>query len=931
MRPGQLYAVVDLETTGTDYASGDRIIQFGCALVKNGKIIDTVAQNIDPHQALLPAIRNLTGIKDRELTSAPDFAELAPTLHGLLEGAVFVAHNVNFDLPFLNAEFAGQGLAPIGQRAIDTVQLAQILLPTVPSYKLSDLTKWLGIEHRDPHQADSDAIATAHLFVLLDARLHRLPQITRQRLAAMGSGLLRQTGAYLALMAKAGDPPDLMDQFQILGGLALRKPQPAPPAGHAHTVFPTGRAALAKLLRPRFTVRARQMKMMNAVYRQAEAGETPLLVEAAPGSGKSLGYLLPLLIRQQTSGQQIIVATSTLTLQDQLARETVPAIAAVLHETVRVEIVKSDSHYIDLAQYAGLLSRTDLNAGEQLLMMKILVWLTETATGDLQELQLTTYRSPLFTAVISGQELPADSPWAAADFLRRAHARQDAAQVLITNHAYFVRHYDEAPFARQALVVIDEAQHAADSAVAALMAQGNLPRMLRYLHQIKGTIDDVIRHEQWTNGELFRYQIVAVSSAVDLLTSRFSELQDFLYDQAIQGNIVRSERNQPIQRLWHPDGTAWQTLTRYLTQLNDTLTQLFSVLSQLQHYIARQPGHWTQRVGEMTAILTAAAQELIPLADDLDQLSRIQMASHPSAGFVVQMRNYGDVRSVSLHWAQVDIRPLWAAVTRRFAPFLYVGATLRVMGSWQPFCQPLGIGDDAVKMVLPNGFAYKRLGRVFMAPDAPDVKETPPETYAEYVAGMIEQLGVKNSQRLLILFNSLSMIQQVYDDMSELSLVGQRELLAQGVTGSVEKVMKRFKLADGAILLGAATFWEGIDLPNDTLQILVVTRLPFDPPTRPLTQLRSNLITAQGGNPFFQDALPRATQRLTQAFGRLFRSRQDHGVMIILDRRIMTERWGHAMLHDLPRTVPKIELPGAQIPQATADFLNGISVKNVKP
>lgn len=929
MRQGQLYAVVDLETTGTDYASGDRIIQFGCALVKNGKIVDTIAQNINPHQALLPAIRNLTGIRDKELASAPDFQEIGPTLHGLLDGAVFVAHNVNFDLPFINAEFAGLDLPPIGEKALDTVQLAQILLPFAPSYKLSDLTKLLSIEHDDPHQADSDAIATAHLFLLLDERLRALPAVTRQRLAAMGQGLLRQTGDYLALMAKAGDTAAHAAGYTITNGLALRREQEAAPAAPTHVAYPSGKAAMTQLLKPRFTVRARQVKMMDAVYRHAQHGQTPLLIEAATGSGKSLGYLLPLLIHQQDSQQQIIVTTSTLALQDQLAQQTLPAIAAIMHTQLRVEIVKSDTHYIDLGQYYGLLGRRDLNTGEQLLMMKILVWLTQTTTGDLQELQLTTYRSPLFTAIVSGQESPADSPWVRVDFLRRAHARQDAAQVLITNHAYFTRHYDEAPFARNALVVVDEAQHVADSAVDALMAKGNLPRMLRSLHQIKGAIDGVIRQEQWSNGELFRYQVVSVGNAVDLLTSRFNELQDFLYAQVIQGNIVRSERNQPIQRLWQPDAVAWQTLTQYLTQIDDTLLQLFTALTQLQRYITNQAEHWSQRVTAMAATISAAAEDLRPLTDDLDQLSRIQMASHPSAGFVIQMRNYGDLRSVSLHWAQVDIRPLWAAVTRRFAPFIYVGATLRVMDNWQPFCQPLGI-TDAIKMVLPNGFAYKRLGRVFITPDAPDIKETPPAEYAHYVAGMIEQLSRANHQRILVLFNSLSLIQQVFDEMSELSLIGQRELLAQGVTGSVEKVMKRFKLADGAILLGAATFWEGIDLPNDTLQILVVTRLPFEPPTRPLTQLRANFITAQGGNPFYQDALPRATQRLTQAFGRLFRSRQDHGVLIILDRRIMAESWGHQMLHDLPRTVPKVQLPSAEIAQATADFLAGIPVKKVK-
>lgn len=922
MRTGRLYAVVDLETTGTDYAQGDRIIQFGCALVKNGKIVDTVSQNIDPHQALLPAIRNLTGIHDKELAQSPDFQEIGETLHGLLTDAVFVAHNVNFDLPFINSEFAGLGLPPVGQEALDTVQLAQILLPEAPSYKLSDLTKFLGITHDNPHRADSDAIATAKLFILLDHRLSALPLVTRVQLGKMGTHLLRQTGDYLYAAGQQTNQSADSDRFVVVNGLALRQVTETAPVSAPYVPYPTTQKEMTALLRPRFTARKRQIKMMNAVYRHAQNGQVPLLIEAATGSGKSLGYLLPLILRQQDTQQQIIVTTSTIALQEQLAQQTLPAIAAVLQTTLRVEIVKSDTHYIDLAQYQELLHRQDLNEGSQILMMKILVWLTQTTTGDLQELQLTTYRSPLFSEIVSGQEDDADSPWYAVDFLRRAHARQDAAQILITNHAYFTRHYAEQPFARHALVVVDEAQHVADSAVDALMAKGNLPTILRYLHRIKAVVDSVVRQEQWGNGDLFRYQVVSVTQAIDGLTARTNALQGMLYEQAIQGNVVRAERNQTIQRLWQPDESNADMLGRQLEQLDDLLNQLFHNLHQLTTVIADQADHWSKQVIAMGETIQTTLEELAPLTDDLAQLAQVQQYHSASAGYVVQMRNYGDLHSVSLRWCQVDIQALWAAVTKRFAPFIYVGATLRIMDSWQPFCQPLGI-TDATKMVLANGFAYKRMGRVFIVPDAPDIKETVPAEYAHYVATMINQLAMANHERILVLFNSLSMIQNVYDDISEIRLVGSRELLAQGVTGSVEKVMKRFKLSDGAILLGAATFWEGIDLPNDTLQILVVTRLPFEPPTRPLTQLRANLITQRGGNPFRQDALPRATQRLTQAFGRLFRSRHDHGVMIVLDRRIMSESWGHQILHNLPRTVPKVQLASQEVASATADFLAG--------
>lgn len=156
----QKFAVVDIETTGTNIKEGARIIQIGAVIVQNDKIIQTFATNINPQVPIPAAVVQLTGISDDDVANAPLFSEIASTLWHFLEGTVFVAHNINFDLPFLVAEFNRVGMPTLEVDGIDTVPLAQILYPTAPGYRLSDLSQYLAIKHLQPHRAE---IGRAHV------------------------------------------------------------------------------------------------------------------------------------------------------------------------------------------------------------------------------------------------------------------------------------------------------------------------------------------------------------------------------------------------------------------------------------------------------------------------------------------------------------------------------------------------------------------------------------------------------------------------------------------------------------------------------------------------------------------------------------------------------------------------------------------------
>lgn len=174
-------------------------------------------------------------------------------------------------------------------------------------------------------------------------------------------------------------------------------------------------------------------------------------------------------------------------------------------------------------------------------------------------------------------------------------------------------------------------------------------------------------------------------------------------------------------------------------------------------------------------------------------------------------------------------------------------------------------------------FDYGQNARLFVAKDAPAPGATAGEDYIDYLAKMIYQLATKTQCQTMVLFNSLLTIEQVYAKLRNTDLFNQRDILAQGISGNREKLLKQFATGTNSLLMGAASFWEGIDLPKEQLELLVVTRLPFDSPNDVINRAQSALLKAAGKNPFYQVELPKATTRLRQGLGRLLRTPQDRG------------------------------------------------------
>jgi len=264
----QTFAVVDLETSGPHPKSG-RIIQIAIVLVKNGVILSTFASDVNPETHVPKNILQLTGIKSEDLKKAPYFEEIAPIIQDLLKDTVFVAHNIAFDYRFLSAQLTRFGFKPLNQLGIDTVELAQIFMPTLTSYRLQDLSKALGINHEKIHQADSDAESTAQSFLKILEKIEQIPTLTLEKIAEHADALSKDTGAFLKELAASRN--DMRDEFatlELVDGLYLRKKDATRSIENKvnKTHYPQSKKAKIALYQDCFEFRKAQARFANLVY-----------------------------------------------------------------------------------------------------------------------------------------------------------------------------------------------------------------------------------------------------------------------------------------------------------------------------------------------------------------------------------------------------------------------------------------------------------------------------------------------------------------------------------------------------------------------------------------------------------------------------------------------------------------------------------------
>ena len=666
--------------------------------------------------------------------------------------------------------------------------------------------------------------------------------------------------------------------------------QPAPPDLTPARVL--GDDGLVSRRLDRFETRSEQLRMAEAVER-AIREERHLLVEAGTGVGKSFAYLTPAILaaadRAANEGRskRVIISTHTISLQEQLIGKDIPFLNAVLPVEFSAVLAKGRSNYISLRRLAGAADRGRallVESEEQKQLGQIRRWATDTTDGSLSDLEFRPINT-VWDEVRSehGNCLGAKCPTYEQCFFYKARRRVWNADVIVVNHALFfadlaLRREGASVLPDYDAVVFDEAhvlEQVAGQHLGIAVTNGQVTYLLNRLY-----------NDRQHKGLLMLYQLAKAQQMVQ----RLRILSDDFFSDVNNACGLSENGNHRVR-------TPLPVQSRLSGELMALAAEIAGYAKSLE-----QP--------EQKVELTAAADRLIGLADSINTWLK-QTAD--DAVYWVEMagRRRQTVRLVS---APIDVGPLLRdELFNQVNTVILTSATLSVGNSnFQFFRERIGLTEcDEVKLGSP--FDYREQARLILPDPMPDPAGEP-RRFEDAVCNHVRRQVLETEGRAFVLFTSYRMLRACADRLTPWFSRQNLLLLCQGEGHDRTALLDRFRKSGRAVLFGTDSFWQGVDVPGDALQNVIITRLPFSVPDQPLLEARMERIRERGGNPFMDFQLPEAAIKLRQGFGRLIRSRSDTGRVVILDPRIRTKRYGRFLLQSLPecpvelvRAEPEVE------------------------
>jgi ATP-dependent DNA helicase DinG len=910
------YIIADLETTGHS-PSKDKIIEAGIVVVENDAITGDYSALFNPSRTIPPFISNLTGIQDNDVKDAPAFKEKAPEIANMFTDGYFVAHNVSFDLSFLNAELTGNNFKPLTNPVIDTVELARILYPEAPGYKLGQLADYLGIDHDEPHRALSDAYVTAKVFIRLKEKLGSLPYETIAHLIRLESNL--KSDLYLLLeqhlQNKAFSIPEKTD-ITSYRGIAFKVIE-SESAGHGGLMTSFGEflddiyeinGKMQKQI-PNYEKRNGQREMSEHIF-DAFSSRKHALIEAETGTGKSLAYLLPAVYEAVKTQKRVVISTYTTQLQAQLLDEEIPLIRRLIPFSFKAALLKGKHHYLSLEKFENELhSHFNDNYDVTLTKAKLLVWITETDTGDIDEIQLPSSGYFFYKRISADSEGYVDpsSPWFTRSYYQKARNKAQQADIIITNHALLCTDiFNDSQFLPgYQKAVIDEAHHLENTASRHYGLQLDYIKIQYTLNQIGNAEDG-----KWLTSFLRTYPEAMDVFPLEKWSDTFSQTKYEVDDlfRALYRYVTGQRKNEKsmsdIGRVQYrfdenkENPKKWRVIKEMSARLTFYLRDLIHLLSLLDQYM-----YGSETVEKYAKDdLTGHIKELQTFIDHLEHFFLTDIT--PEQIRWVEMETSGTKNAVYLYSEPSEVAAL---LTNEFfnkkESIVLTSATLTMRSSFDFIQHRLGLTDDQLTTKKINSpFAYENQVQLMIPDDFPDIKYGDLEEFISATGEAILSLAEITKGRMLVLFTSYDMLRRTHALLKEIMDLNQYMLIAQGISsGSRAKLKKNFQTFDKAVLLGTSSFWEGVDIPGEDLSCVMIVRLPFQPPHHPVYEARTNYYKQQGKNAFFELSLPNAVIRFKQGFGRLIRSTSDRGIVFVCDARIKKTRYGKFFTESIPK------------------------------
>jgi predicted DnaQ family exonuclease/DinG family helicase len=902
------YAALDLETTGLDPAR-DRVIEVGAVAFTPDGISGTLERLVDPGRAVPETVLRLTGIRQEELRGAASPRVALQELADFIRGRQPVGHGARLDVDFLLAA----GLWDPALEILDTLDVARILLPGAASHSLPLLAIELGFSQPRPHRALDDADATRQLLLRL-----------RDEAASLDEGLKE---SMLALVA----PYEWSVARFFADSLSAPHPDPAPAASTRVHSSPSGKEGLppddpglvAALLGPEgplagalpgYEHREPQLQMLLAVA-QIQGRGGALVVEAGTGTGKSLAYLVPSIARAVRHGERVVVSTNTHTLQEQLMTKDIPGLRDWLPWDFTACLLKGRSNYVSLRRWRRYLAEVCHDSEELRFKLKILVWLHSTESGDRSELRLHGKEEVMWARIASDPLDCVGIHCTKEDcYVHRARAEAEAADLVVINHALLLADAEVGggllpPFEH---LVIDEAHHLEEAATRGLRQEVDGPGLAALLDRLgggdqagKGLLEE-LRHQPHLGAsgdalaEAQPQTVVAAQRVRELFESAVAWVGARLNDAERRDDSLRLTATVREDPTWEHIRVAGENAATALAVLDGALRK--AVSGSRDWLGGAEPDQGVRELEIIRGRLNGAAALLG------------EALVSPDPNRVYWFTLFARTDNLVLRAAPINVGTLLRdrVYTERRST-VFTSATLAVGGTFDYFRSRVGLSSDAEELILPSPFDFLHQALVCLPTDLPGPEHP---DFDRHVEDVIAAVASRVGGRTLVLFTSHRQLRDVHAGLKHRTDLDEVLILGQGIDGQRRHLLKAFEEADRPLLLGTASFWEGIDVPGERLSCVIMVRLPFPVPTEPVYAARAEQVR----DAFAQLALPQAALRLKQGFGRLIRRSTDRGAVVILDNRILGKDYGKAFLDVLP-PASRFVGPAAEIADQVGGWL----------
>ncbi|GAP07043.1 MAG TPA: DNA polymerase III subunit epsilon [Anaerolinea thermolimosa] len=922
---------IDIETTGLD-PNNDAIIEIGAVRFNGPRIEDEWSTLIHPGRPIPSFISQLTGITNDMVRHAPSIREVIADLAQFVGDAPVLGHNVSFDLAFLNR----QNLLRFNQ-VVDTYELASVLMPNASRYNLGALGQTLGILLPATHRALDDARVTHAVYLRLLDLAHQLPieliaEFVRQSEPFDWGAAYTFREVLRSLARKPIPARKAQDQ-----GLFLFRPEPPlPPVESVETPIPLDVDEVAALLEyggpfsryfSGYEYRQQQVEMLRAVAQALSKGQH-LMVEAGTGTGKSFAYLVPAALFALQNNTRVVISTNTINLQDQLIKKDIPDLREALGIDLRAAVLKGRNNYLCPRRLENLRQRGPTSVDEMRVLAKVLTWLQFSDSGDRNEINLNGPIERDVWSRISAEdegckaEVCMERTGGACPFYRARQAAQSA-HLLVVNHALLLS--DVATGSRVLpdydYLIVDEAHHleaATTSALSFRVTQADLARLLR---ELGGTNTGILGRLLLLLNQLLRPSDFAAMQqaferATDLIfrlehaySAFFRAMEEFLaeiregrpvgaYGQ--QERILESSRTLPP---WTNIEITWDAAHEVTGLLSNLLAELYKTCGELRDTASDEFEDTLESLANVYRRLMEADANLHAFVAQPQQSSIYWAEISPNSN------------QLSLQIAPLHIGPLMEEyIWHEKTSVILTSATLTTHEGFDYLRSRLA-ADEAEELQLGSPFDYESAALLYLVNDIPEPGDT--NGHQRAIEQALVRLARATGGRMLALFTSYTQLRRTSQNISAPLIESGIIVYEQGEGASPNTLLENFREADKAVLLGTRSFWEGVDIPGEALSVLVIVKLPFDVPSDPIIAARSETFD----DPFNEYQLPEAILRFRQGFGRLIRTQSDRGIVAILDRRILTKRYGRAFLESLPPCTRKIGSVN-DLPAIAARWLN---------